>query len=111
MNPPLQQPPENCPNGEICIEEEIQRRRASDRNVWIRWSLGIALSVLGFCVAGLLGRVSAHGDKIIEHGAAITTLKDADAEMKAAEKIRREEDQSWKRRIEEKIDRLVERRR
>lgn len=109
MNTTLRQPPADCPNGEICIEEEVQRRRASDRGVWVRWGVGGVMGALAIATGWLLGRVNTHQDKIIQHESEITTLKSADVEIKSFEKERREEERVWKERIENKIDRVVER--
>lgn len=48
--PILRQPPDNCPNDEVCITDYHERRRKDDKNEWIRLvimimaSIGIAMS-------------------------------------------------------------------
>lgn len=111
MRPILRQPPVDCPNEEICIEDEVQRRRSSDRSQWIRWTAGIILSALGFCTAVLIGRVSNHGERLVATENDISTLKEVDKEIKAREKEVHEDEWKWRTRMEEKLDRLVERRR
>ena len=108
MTPTIEQPPADCPNGGICIEDEIQRRRASDRGAWARWALGGVLSILSISTGWLLGRVNNHQDKIVQHDQQLTTLEKADVEIKALEKEKRDDDGQWRRRMEDKLDRVVE---
>ena len=104
---PLYQPPDNCPNGEVCLDDVNLRRRSEDRGEWIRWSVGIVLVILTSLVAWAFGRLGNHETMLGVQGAEINTLKASDMQIHSDLRESKEDYRARLTRIENKQDEIL----
>lgn len=103
----LHLPPDNCPNGEICLDDENYRRRESDRGEWIRWAVGIALVILSSLVAWAFGRIGSHETTLGVQTSEINNLKASDVQIHETLKQSRDDYSARLSRIENKQDEIL----